>query len=467
MNSLNKTSSFKSGFSLVELIVALGILAIISLAVGGLLTMTQKNYSEMSEKATFLDYQFLSTYLLSKNETCNCHFQNLVFNNNNPAGKTVVPSLRYNCNPGTPIFIKDPSTPGDPNLDAQEIYFTNSVSTGNSNEYISQLIIKPKKKSSSVDITPIPIPFNFHTDPASPNGAKIILGCGKAPLSVPTGLASTAGNTQCSVSWQASGGAVPITYQVRKSTSAGQASTGSLACSTTGTSCLALGLTNNTPYYFSIQASNPYETTAFSAEVTCTPIEPASTPANLVTNPSGANTCLASWTAASGTPPISYEVRYSTTAGQAASGTVGCTTTNTNCSINSLAAGNTYYFAVRSSNALGFSSFSAERTCSPLSSITSTIVFRPDLGTYSVIIPAGYSSFKALSIDWLPAGGMNTTSTFTSGSWVNVWNWPCDNGNWLNLLLSGTRFYVQARGDEDCNYGWRHSNHTLTFRIDP
>lgn len=455
------------GFSLVEVLVSLMILSVVSIFVGALMTSTRKNYLEMSEKSTFLDYQLFSSHLLSKNATCDCNFKNLVFNSLTPTVKNLVPSLKMNCLPGAPIYIKNPSTPGDPQFNVNQLYFTNAYSTGNSNEYSAQLIIEPLQKHSPVKYKPIPIPFNFHTDPSSPNNAKIIDGCGKAPLSVPTNLSTTPGNTQCSINWQASAGALPITYRVMQSLTAGQASTGTLSCSSVSNSCLVTSLTNNTTYYFAVQATNPWDSTSFSSEVSCIPVEPAGVPNITSAAPSGSNTCKVNWTPPTGTPPLTYEVRYSTIPGMASTGTPACSgTSSTTCSIPGLTTGMNYYFTVNASNALGPSSFSAEATCSPLAAITIAINFVPTMAVYSVAIPLGYSSFTPLGIDWLPAGGLNT-STQSSGAWRNVWSWPCDDGNWLNLFLSGSNFYLQSRGDEDCSHGWRHSAHVITVQLEP
>ena len=69
----------------------------------------------------------------------------------------------------------------------------------------------------------------------------------------PTGLSATAGNTQVSLVWTASSGAV--SYKVKRGTTSGGSYT-TIATGITATSYTDTGLTNGTTYYYVVSAVN-------------------------------------------------------------------------------------------------------------------------------------------------------------------------------------------------------------------
>ena len=93
------------------------------------------------------------------------------------------------------------------------------------------------------------------------------LGTGTAPLP-PTGLATTAGNGQISLSWTASSGAT--SYNVYSGTSAGGENTAPIA-NVQSTSYTNTGLSNGTTYYYKVVAVNGVGASAQSAETSGTP----------------------------------------------------------------------------------------------------------------------------------------------------------------------------------------------------
>jgi len=93
-----------------------------------------------------------------------------------------------------------------------------------------------------------------------------------APIA-PTGLSTTQGDAQVTVTWSASSGAT--SYNVLRSTTSG---TGYVPIATgiTGTSYSNTGLINGTTYYYVVQAVGSGSTSVISAQVQATPT--ASTP---------------------------------------------------------------------------------------------------------------------------------------------------------------------------------------------
>jgi fibronectin type 3 domain-containing protein len=86
----------------------------------------------------------------------------------------------------------------------------------------------------------------------------------------PTGLAATAGNTQVTLTWNASGGAT--SYAVKRGTVSGGPYT--TISSPTATTYTDSGLTNGTTYYYVVSASNSLGTSGNSNEAAGTPSAP-------------------------------------------------------------------------------------------------------------------------------------------------------------------------------------------------
>jgi hypothetical protein len=87
------------------------------------------------------------------------------------------------------------------------------------------------------------------------------------PLAAPPGLAATAGNTQVSLTWNASTGA--SSYNIYSSTTTGGPYTE--ITSVTTLSYTNMGLTNGTPYYYVVTAVNSSGETGYSNQASATP----------------------------------------------------------------------------------------------------------------------------------------------------------------------------------------------------
>ena len=92
----------------------------------------------------------------------------------------------------------------------------------------------------------------------------------QTPPPAPTGLVATAGNTQVSLSWNASAGAT--SYNVKRSTTSGGPYTN--IATVTNTSFTNTGLTNGVTYFFVVSAVNAAGQSANSAQASATPSAP-------------------------------------------------------------------------------------------------------------------------------------------------------------------------------------------------
>ncbi len=89
--------------------------------------------------------------------------------------------------------------------------------------------------------------------------------------SVPGSVAATAGNASVALSWAASTGSAPITYNVYRGTSAGGENTAAIATKLTSTTYADSNLTDGTRYYYTVSATNSTGNSNPSAEVSATP----------------------------------------------------------------------------------------------------------------------------------------------------------------------------------------------------
>ena len=165
----------------------------------------------------------------------------------------------------------------------------------------------------------------------------------------PTNVTAVGGNLSATVTWSAANanGAVITGYVVSSSPAGG-------SCSVTTTTCLITGLSNGTPYTFTVTASNALGTSVSSLA------SAAVTPAALIPSaPTGVSTLAKNgtiavhWTAAvsNGSTITGYLVTVTL-------GTVSktCTTTGLTCSVSGLANGKTYSVTLVAQSANGSSS---------------------------------------------------------------------------------------------------------------
>ena len=120
------------------------------------------------------------------------------------------------------------------------------------------------------------------------------------------------------------------------------------------------GLTNETPYYFRVVASNAGGNSAASTEVSATPVSPPSAPRGLRAKADSNTQVTVSWAAVSGA--TSYKVYYSGSAisNPPATGVPSVNTTTASAPVAELTSNSQYYFKVVASNAGGDSAASSE-----------------------------------------------------------------------------------------------------------
>jgi hypothetical protein len=186
----------------------------------------------------------------------------------------------------------------------------------------------------------------------------------------PIGLTAVSGDGQITLTWTASSGAA--TYNVYYSTATGvTAANGTKKGGITGATTTITALTNSTPYFFIVTATNLGGESVASAEVKATPALAALPPAA----PTGLHAAVGdgqvslTWTAAAGA--ATYNVYYGTTTPLTiANSTKIAGATGTTGSVTGLTNGTLYYFALTAVGSGGESALSAAIDGTPTNGIT-------------------------------------------------------------------------------------------------
>ncbi len=194
------------------------------------------------------------------------------------------------------------------------------------------------------------------------------VGAQTAPVSVtprpvvpgaPTAVTATSGNTTATVAWTAptfNGGSTITSYTAT-------ASPGGRTCTTSGTTCVITGLTNQTAYTITVTATNVTGVGSASAAASVTPHLLVPGAPTAVAAAPGDTTVTVSWAApvANGSSAITgYTVSSSP-------GSATCsTTTALSCTVTGLTDSLQYTFVVNATNAFGAGPTSAAATATPL-----------------------------------------------------------------------------------------------------
>ena len=207
-------------------------------------------------------------------------------------------------------------------------------------------------------------------------GIEVLTGssAGTAP-SVPTNLVASSASGTVTLNWSASTGSAPITYNVYRGTTSGGEGATPIVTGITATSFTDSTVTNGTTYFYIVAATNSVGTSAQSAQASATPQVTGTAPATptALTAAAGNTTVALSWTASSGSTPITYNVFRGTTAGGESATAVATGITATNFTDTGLANGTKFFYVVSATNSIGSSAKSNEVSATP-SNATAALV---------------------------------------------------------------------------------------------
>jgi fibronectin type 3 domain-containing protein len=235
----------------------------------------------------------------------------------------------------------------------------------------------------------------------------------------------TGGNGSATVNWSAATGATSYTICYGLTQADADACVSSVT--STGTSTTISGLTNNSTYYFSVNATTSGGRTPASVSTSTTPMLPPSVPTAL-TAVGGNYFVNLNWAASTGSGTITYSVKRSTTTTGPYTTLVSGLTSNGFADLTALA-GTAYYYVVTASNAGGESANSSEATTAALGSFSITSAVASD-GTVMLTWGAALGA-TSYDVKYGTSSGTPTTTLSNKTS-----------GNTLTGFTSGTTYYL-------------------------
>lgn len=188
MKRLKSTTVLRNdaGFSLIEVMLGVGILAVISFGMAGSLSNMHSQLRGVSQKQEILELRNLITQQLSKPGVCTWQLKNLVIDVSQPTTETSpsptvlnLAELRMGPDASSPLLAKsgDRIPESLTGVKVTKIFFKNIYATGNPNEYKGLLQINFDANSLVVPVKPLQIQQIISTNPTDPLGAKRIDAC--------------------------------------------------------------------------------------------------------------------------------------------------------------------------------------------------------------------------------------------------------------------------------------------------
>ncbi|KAB8033732.1 fibronectin type III domain-containing protein [Fluviispira multicolorata] len=242
------------------------------------------------------------------------------------------------------------------------------------------------------------------------------------PISSITSLNVATTPTQITLSW--AGGTGATGFKVYQSLTANQSSPNNsgILTSCTVSPCTFVGTANQTVYYTIVGNNSGVNSTAqtLSAEVSATPLN-----SPILSVVAGTSQLTITWdnTVANATD---YKIFYSTTSGQALSGSLGCDgLLGNSCVVSGLTNGQVYYLALLVTRSVGGDFQSAEVTGTPISSFSiisiiptvnsATVTWNSAAGANSYDISYGMTTLLyTTTVSITPSAGATQTSVINS-----------------------------------------------------
>jgi fibronectin type 3 domain-containing protein len=277
--------------------------------------------------------------------------------------------------------------------------------------------------------------FNSAGQSANSGQASATPAAPLSPPAAPTGLLATAGNTQVSLTWTSSAGA--MSYHVKRATTSGGPYT--QVSAPTATNFTDTGLTNGTTYYYVASALNAAGESANSSQANATPTAPATPPAAPTGLQAVAGNAQVSLTWSASTGATSYNVQRSTTSGGPYTQVAAPTTTSDTDT--GLTNGTTYYYVVAASNAAGQSANSSQVSATPTAPANPDVTVTVNPSATHAISPFIY--------------GLNFYSGVTGAP--SLLTFDRDGGdrwtayNWINNASNAGSDYLYENDDYLCN----------------
>jgi hypothetical protein len=275
-------------------------------------------------------------------------------------------------------------------------------------------------QSTNTEYTSVSVSYSQGNGNYSANGIYVLSSLSAVGLPEPPTLASptngaTGVSTAPTLTWNASGGA--SSYQLQVSSNSSFSSTVVNQSGITGTSYGVTGLSNNTLYYWRVNASNASGTSSYSTAWSFTTAGLASPPTPTLSSPSNGSTGVSTsptlnWNASTGA--TSYRLQVSTSPFFASTAVNQSGITGTSFDVTGLSNGTLYYWRVNATNASGTSAYSTRWSFT-------TIVAAPSAPTLSSPVNGATGVSTSPTLNWSASTGatsyqlqVSTNSSFSS-----------------------------------------------------
>lgn len=170
-----------AGFSLVEVLIAIGVMAIFAMGFASYISYMSKELRYTSQKMESMETRSSLGRLLSDLPTCSCqlslHASPFDTTATNPT--LAVAQIQTGCDPSSPVFIRagEMIANSGTQLAISALQIQEIESMGVSDRYRGRLVAAFDPNSLVRGMRPIDLEIHFSTDPASPATAKTITTC--------------------------------------------------------------------------------------------------------------------------------------------------------------------------------------------------------------------------------------------------------------------------------------------------
>jgi hypothetical protein len=275
-------------------------------------------------------------------------------------------------------------------------------------------------QSTNTEYTSVSASYSQGSGNYSPNGIYVLSSLSAVGLPAPPTLASpsngaTGVSTAPTVTWNASSGAT--SYHLQVSENSTFSTTIVNQSGITGTSYDVTGLSNNTPYYWMVNATNASGTSSYSTAWGFTTAGLTSPPAPTLSSPLSGSMGVSTnptlnWNASTGA--TSYRLQVSTSPNFTSTAVNQSGITETSYDVTGLGNGTLYYWRVNATNAGGTSAYSTRW------SFTTTVA-APSTPTLSSPVNGATNVSASPTINWNASSGatsyqlqVSTNSSFST-----------------------------------------------------
>ncbi len=170
------------GSSLIETMIAVGIVGIITLAVASLITTMSQEQRRLREQLARMELTNFITQVMSRPTACKATLTSpsqLSFDSTSLPANGDIPSGSIAFSPGNPAISNgDRASPIAPTLIVQALNLVDIVNAGSADTWTGELQVSFDQSKLAMPLADAKIRITFQTDPTSPPNNKLVSECG-------------------------------------------------------------------------------------------------------------------------------------------------------------------------------------------------------------------------------------------------------------------------------------------------